>query len=189
MKKLSFLILSVFAVVSVMAQGGKTSVSGKIVDASGEPLIGVSVIVPGSASSIGTATDLDGTFTLSVPANTDEIEVSYIGYKTMTLAVSKGKDTRLGDVMMEMDSQMLEDVVITQSVAVQRKTPVAVSSVDLGYIEEKLGGQEFPEILKSTPGVHTRNRGGGFGDSDINMRGFKSENVAVMINGVPVNDM
>ena len=189
MKKLSFLILSIFATVAVMAQGAKTSVSGKIVDASGEPLIGVSVIVPDAASAIGTATDIDGTFTLAVPAGTDKVEISYIGYKTMYLAVAKDKDTRLGDVIMEMDSQMLEDVVVTQSVAIQRKTPVAVSSVDISFIEEKLGGQEFPEILKSTPGVYATKQGGGYGDSKINMRGFKSENVAVMINGVPVNDM
>ena len=188
MKKLSLMILSLLAVGSVLAQS-KTSVSGKIVDASGEPLIGVSVIVPDAATAIGTATELDGTFTLAVPAGTDKVEISYIGYKTKTLSVSKGRDTRLGDVIMEMDSQMLEDVVVTQSVAIQRKTPVAVSSVDLSFIEEKLGGQEFPEILKSTPGVHVRSRGGGFGDSEINLRGFDNSNIAVMINGVPVNDM
>jgi len=43
--------------------------------------------------------------------------------------------------------------------------------------------------LKSTPGVYATKSGGGFGDGRINMRGFNSENVAVMINGVPVNDM
>jgi len=53
----------------------------------------------------------------------------------------------------------------------------------------KLGGQEFPEILKSTPGVYVTKDGGGFGDAKINMRGFQSANVAVMVNGVPVNDM
>ena len=189
MKKLSFLILSIFATVAVMGQGAKTSVSGKIVDASGEPLIGVSVIVPDADSAIGAATDIDGTFTLAVPAGTDKVEISYIGYKTMTLPLQKGKDTRLGDIIMEMDSQMLDDVVVMQSVAVQRKTPVAVSSVDLDFIEEKLGAQEFPEILKSTPGVYATKQGGGFGDSRINMRGLASANVAIMINGLPINDM
>ena len=44
-----------------------------------------------------------------------------------------------------------------------RKTPVAVSSVPLSFIEEKIGTQEFPEILKSTPGVHANKEGGGCG--------------------------
>lgn len=45
----------------------------------------------------------------------------------------------------------LQDVIVSQSVAVQRKTPVAVSTVTADEITYKLGGQEFPEILKSTP--------------------------------------
>lgn len=53
----------------------------------------------------------------------------------------------------------------------------------------KLGNQEFPEVLKTTPGVWATKDGGGYGDSKINMRGFQAANVAVMINGVPVNDM
>lgn len=56
---------------------------------------------------------------------------------------------------MQPDAVMLSDVTITSSVAVARKTPVAVSTVDPVFIEEKLGSQEFPEILKSTPGVYT----------------------------------
>ena len=70
-----------------------------------------------------------------------------------------------------------------------RKTPVAVSTVDPVFIEERLGSQEFPEILKSTPGVYVTKDGGGFGDSKINIRGFKTENVAMMVNGVPMNGM
>ena len=70
-----------------------------------------------------------------------------------------------------------------------RKTPVAVSTVDPVFIEEKLGSQEFPEILKSTPGIYTTKDGGGYGDAQTRIRGFKSENVAMMINGVPMNGM
>ena len=87
------------------------------------------------------------------------------------------------------DAFALSDVTITSSVAIARKTPVAVSTITPVFIEEKLGTQEFPEILKSTPGVYATKQGGGYGDSKITIRGFKSENVAVMINGVPMNDM
>ena len=78
---------------------------------------------------------------------------------------------------------------VTSSVAKTRQTPVALSQVDALTIETKLGNQEFPEILKTTPGVWATPDGGGFGDAKINMRGFKSENVAVLINGIPINDM
>lgn len=86
----------------------------------------------------------------------------------------------------------LEEIIVKSGVvdvAKDRKTPVAVSTIKAAEIQEKLGSQEFPEILKNTPSVYVTKSGGGFGDSRINIRGFDQKNVAVMINGVPVNDM
>jgi len=88
-------------------------------------------------------------------------------------------------------SKDIEEVVLTgvADIAKDRKTPVAVSTIKEAQIIEKLGNQEFPEILNTTPSVYATKGGGGFGDSRINIRGFDQRNVAVMINGVPVNDM
>ncbi len=85
----------------------------------------------------------------------------------------------------------IEQVVIAgvADIAKDRKTPVAVSTIREAQIQEKLGNQEFPEILNTTPSVYTTKGGGGFGDGRINIRGFANENIAVMINGMPVNDM
>lgn len=88
-------------------------------------------------------------------------------------------------------SKDIEQVVLTgvADIAKDRKTPVAVSTIKEAQIVEKLGNQEFPEILNTTPSVYATKGGGGFGDGRINIRGFANENIAVMINGVPVNDM
>ena len=162
-------------------------VTGMVVDENDQPLIGATVVVPETTQ--GTSTDAGGNFHFSV-RGADAIQVSYLNYKTQTIALTaKTGREDLGTIKMEAEAIAMEDVVITQSVAVQRRTPVAVSTVAASEIEFKLGGQEFPEILKSTPGVYVTKDGGGYGDSKINMRGFKSANVAVMINGVPVNDM
>ncbi|MBF5026856.1 TonB-dependent receptor [Planobacterium oryzisoli] len=85
----------------------------------------------------------------------------------------------------------IEQVVLTgvADIARDRKTPVAVSTIREAVIVERLGNQEFPEILNTTPSVYATKSGGGFGDSRINVRGFDQRNTAVMINGVPVNDM
>lgn len=85
----------------------------------------------------------------------------------------------------------IEQVVLTgvADIAKDRKTPVAVSTIKEAQIVDKLGNQEFPEILNTTPSVYATKGGGGFGDSRINVRGFDQRNTAVMINGVPVNDM
>ena len=74
-------------------------------------------------------------------------------------------------------------------VAKERKTPVAISTIKASEIQERLGNREFPEIAKSTPSVYVTKAGGGYGDGRINIRGFDAINIAVLINGQPVNDM
>ncbi len=183
-----FLLIAVMAVCSVSAFAQTTTVKGQLVDAeTGEPLVGAAVMVEGTSQ--GSVTDVDGYFKQSVAANATLV-FKYVGYKDLKQkVVRKGASVDLGVIKMQPDAVMLNDVVITSSVAVARKTPVAVSNVPMGFIEEKLGTQEFPEILKSTPGVHANKDGGGYGDSEIYMRGFDNSNIAVMVNGVPMNDM
>jgi len=85
----------------------------------------------------------------------------------------------------------IEQVVLTgvADIAKDRKTPVAVSTIKEAQIVQRLGNQEFPEILTSTPSIYATKGGGGFGDGRVNIRGFDTNNTAVMVNGVPVNDM
>lgn len=83
----------------------------------------------------------------------------------------------------------IEGITITAPRGTARQTPVAISNVDARQIDETLGAQEFPEILNTTPGVYATKNGGAHGDGKLNLRGFQSANVAVMVNGVPVNDM
>ena len=75
---------------------------------SGEPLIGVSVIVKGQAT-VGTITDFDGNFVLDIPTGKGMLEVSYIGYKTQTVTI--GKNTQI-TIKMEPDTQALEEVFV-----------------------------------------------------------------------------
>ena len=152
--------LSLFAsavVLTTAAAMANYTCRGTIVDDQGEPLIGATISVPGSK--VATATDLEGNFSLSVPDNAKEIHVEYIGFKPATVKAS----ANIGTVTLSVETQMLKDVVVTQSVARTRKTPVAVSSIDQATIEVKLGNQEFPEVLKTTPGVWATKDGGGFG--------------------------
>lgn len=168
---------------------GQTKVTGTIVDAeNGEPIVGAAVIVDGTSN--GSVSDIDGKFAFSIDGNQAKIRVSYLGYEEQAFSFkAKGEVTDLGVIKLNAAWVDLGDVTITSSIAVSRKTPVAMSSLDATIVEEKLSTQEFPEVLKSTPGVYATKQGGGFGDSRINMRGFSSANIAVMVNGVPVNDM
>ena len=181
-------MVAMLSVCSTLAFAQTTIVRGQLVDSeTSEPLVGATVMVEGTTQ--GSITDYDGYFEQSV-ATGGTLVFKYVGYKDLTRKITqKGASADLGVIEMDPDAVMLKDVVVTSSVAVARKTPVAVSTIQPVFIEEKLGTKEFPEILKSTPGVYATKQGGGFGDSRINMRGFESENIAVMINGVPMNDM
>ena len=180
------LLIAVLAMVGTASAVAQSTLRGKVVDAeTGEPLIGATVSVGG----INAATDIDGVFVVKGVKPDAPVSIQYIGFKTKTVKASPRSRGELGTVRLETDGRTLSDVIVTSQIAVARKTPVAVSSVPMSFIEEKIGTQEFPEILKSTPGVHANKEGGGYGDSEIYMRGFDNANIAVMVNGVPMNDM
>lgn len=182
-----FLLATMLIIGGTATAFAQTIVKGRVVDAdTEEPLIGATVTAGGTSQ--GGVTDIDGQFTQKV-ANNATVVIKYLGYKEYTKKVTQQGTVDLGVIKLTADAIALNDVTITSSVAIARKTPVAVSTIDPVFIEEKLGTQEFPEILKSTPGIYATKQGGGFGDAKVNMRGFKTENIAVMVNGVPMNDM
>ena len=156
---------------------------GTVVDETGEPIVGASVVVT-NGQPLGT-TDIDGKFSVTAPDAVKTLTISFIGYKDAVVPARP----EMGTITLEPKTEMLADVVVTQSLAKTRQTPVALSQINSMDIDLKLGTQELPEILKTTPGVWATKDGGGFGDAKINMRGFQGPNVAVMVNGIPVNDM
>ncbi|AVR44965.1 TonB-dependent receptor [Christiangramia fulva] len=186
MRKL--LLLAMFlASATIFAQG---TVTGTVIDSGlDSPLPGANVKVVGTNT--GAITDFDGKFSLNVNQVSGKIEISFVGYKTKTIDFSVSGGTQdLGKIMLDPDAGALDEILVTAySLAIDRKTPVAVSNIKASDIALKLGTQEFPEILKTTPGIYATRQGGGYGDSRVNIRGFESENVAVLINGIPVNDM
>jgi len=174
---------------SAFAQTG--TISGKVMDADyGDPLIGANVVIKGT--SIGATTDFNGNFTIqNAPAGDRTLVISFIGFKEteIEVTVNGGQNTEIGEIKLESSAMGLKEIEVVASVAIDRKTPVAVSTIKRDFILEKASNQEFPELVKTTPGVYATKTGGGYGDSRINVRGFNSVNVAVLINGVPVNDM
>ena len=181
--KVMFFAVTLMFSAFTMAQ---STVTGTVVDSETKtPLLGVNIIESGTSN--GTSSDFDGKFSLTTKSSNTTVVLSYVGFLDQEFEISGNKN--LGEVVLQPSEFNLQEVSIIASVAVDRKTPVAVSTIRAKDIELKLGTQEFPEVLKSTPGVYATKSGGGYGDGRINLRGFSSENVAVMINGVPVNDM
>jgi outer membrane cobalamin receptor len=191
MKQRILLTLGALLLCATWAFAQTGSIEGTVVDGeSGEAVPGANVVVKGTV--IGSITNEQGKFSVNnVPTGDITLMISFIGYATheLPLTIAEGSTTNAGEISIQTESVGLSEVMVIASVAIDRKTPVAVSTVKFAQIEEKASNLEFPELLKSTPGVYTTKSGGGYGDSRVNIRGFSSVNVAVLINGIPVNDM
>jgi len=166
----------------------QTIVKGTVIDAqTSERLVGASVFEKGTTN--GVVTDLDGSFEFKLDNGAHTIKVTFIGYRSTEKNIKADKSILdLGVIKLQSAQIGLEGVNVISSYAVDRKTPVALSSLKTLEIEENLSSQELPEVLNRTPGVYATKGAGGYGDSRINIRGFDQRNIAVMINGVPVND-
>jgi len=165
----------------------QTKLTGKVVDEYNQALPGADVIIKGTTQ--GTSSDFDGNFTLETSDTAGTLNVSFMGYNAKSLTFSGSQD--FGNVQLMPSAESLSEVVIVgvADIAKDRETPVAVSTIKATEIVEKLGSQELPELLNATPSVYATKQGGGYGDARINIRGFDQRNTAVMINGMPVNDM
>ena len=151
-----------------------------------KPLVGANVVIDGTE--LGGVTDSEGKFTIETGSGTFDVTASYIGYVTLTKSVT------VGDIVASVSFNLETDVVAMTALEVlasraDKTTPVAYTTVDKEEMEIRLGSQDIPMILNTTPSVYATGQGGGAGDARINVRGFNQRNVAVMINGVPQNDM
>jgi len=161
------------------------SVSGVVADEAGSPLAGANVVVEGT--DLGAASQEDGTYSIKLDAGSYTVTASVIGYKSSTASVDVSGDVTL-DFGLSVSAVGMSALEVLASRADER-TPVAHTTVDKAEMEFRLGSQDVPMALNMTPSVYATQQGGGAGDARINVRGFNQRNVAVMINGVPQNDM
>ncbi len=190
-KLVKHLLASIMMLAGILAfaQG---KVIGTVIDGeTNEPLPGANVILKGT--NYGTATDFDGKFVVEAPAGDYELWISYVGYEDKTIAVKieDRKTKNLGSIKLNPSAEALGEIVIVgvADIAKERETPVAQTTLKAIEIQESIGSKELPEVLNYTPSVYATKQGGGWGDARINVRGFDQRNTAVLINGMPVNDM
>lgn len=173
---------------SVQKQTGKrTKVTGKVVDAKGEPVIGATIKEQGTSN--GTITDFDGNFSLDVFSNS-LLEVSYVGYKSQQLrADANGKL----NVTLKEDTEVLDEVVVT-ALGIKREQKA------LSYNVQKVGGEDLTTVKSSNlmsslsgkvAGVNINmSSAGAGGASRVVMRGTKSlgdnNNALYVVDGVPL---
>ena len=165
-------------------------VSGRVTDASGQPIIGASVIVRGTT--LGVSTDVDGRFSLEVPAPaaSQTLEVSYLGYETASIPV--GSRTSFAVTLQESSSE-IESVVVT-ALGIKREEKA------LSYNVQQVGAEDITTVkdanfMNSLSGkvagvtINASSSGVG-GATKVVLRGNKSisqsSNALYVIDGIPM---
>ena len=176
---------------SAGAQETKT-IKGMVRDVTGEPLIGASVIEKGTNN--GVITDVDGNFTLTVPADAT-LSIAYMGYATREIHLAKRKKQGELRVTLREDSQQLKEVVVT-AMGIKKDTKrlgYAVSTIESDEIV-KAGATNFASAMYGkAPGIRiTQTQGGSAGAVSINVRGLTSitgnNQPLIILDGVPIRN-
>ena len=176
---------------SAGAQETKT-IKGMVRDVTGEPLIGASVIEKGTNN--GVITDVDGNFTLTVPADAT-LSIAYMGYATREIHLAKRKKQDDLRVTLREDSQQLKEVVVT-AMGIKKDTKrlgYAVSTIESDEIV-KAGATNFASAMYGkAPGIRiTQTQGGSAGAVSINVRGLTSitgnNQPLIILDGVPIRN-
>lgn len=182
--KAAFLLTAICLSINVSAQS--RSVSGTVTDEVGDPMIGVSVNVPGQ--SVGVSTDIDGNYKISLPAGQNQLQFAYVGYKSQTLAVN---GNRL-DVQLLPASEVLQEMVVI-GYGTQKKEDLTGSIASVSEKDFNQGVISSPEELINgkIAGVQITNSGGSPNSSStIRVRGGASLNASndplIVLDGVPM---
>lgn len=172
----------------VSTNAGTVIVKGTVVDENGEPVVGASVVEPGTTR--GTSTDINGNFSLKVSSNAN-IQVSFIGYKTVTRKASDNLKIKLAN-----DNALLDEVVVV-GYGQQKKVNLtgAVTNVDLDKTLTSRPEKDVTKALQgAVPGLTILNSSGDINsEPTIQIRGVGSLNGTgaplIVVDGVPVEDL
>lgn len=174
----------------IVAQAGRT-IKGLVTDAHGEPLIGCNVVVVGKSA--GVITDIDGQFTLNVPADAKQIKISYIGYVDQIVNLHDRSDFK---IVLKEDNNALEEVVVV-GYGTQKKATLtgAVEQISGQVLESRAITNVGAALQGATPGLVVTRLSSRPGNEGLNfqIRGATSVNGGkplIIVDGIPVlNDV
>ena len=161
--------------------------SGTIRSETGVPLMGATIKINNSED--GGASDSDGYFQITTMKSSGNITVSYLGHTPEIRAFTQSTDFEV--IVLKSDYESIDEIVIngTTDLSTDRITAVATTTMRSKAILLIAPNKELPEILNATPSIYATKSGGGLGDARINIRGFNQNNIAILLNGIPMNDM
>ncbi len=194
MKKVAAMCLGMMLLFAItpplaIAQNGDYEVNGVVVDASGAPMVGVSIVEQGTVR--GTTTDIDGRYALAVTGPNSVVEVSFIGYKTVTRVASSAD---LKQVVLEEDLTSLDEVIVIGYGTVKKNDATgSVVTVKADQLNKGMVSSPADMLRGKSAGVVITSGDGAPGSkSTIRIRGGSSLNASndplIIIDGLPVTN-
>ncbi|AUC21809.1 TonB-dependent receptor [Polaribacter sejongensis] len=182
MKKITFFL---FLFAGIFANAQSLTLKGKVVDEHNESLPGATILV--KENNKGTSTDFDGKFQLNLLKGDYTIQVSYIGYNTVSKEISLDKNKEIEFTLVP-NATVLEEVLVS-AVRVNADVPVTFSNLSKKEIATRNLGQDIPILLNYMPSVvSSSDAGAGVGYTYMSVRGSNGERINVTVNGIPYND-
>lgn len=176
------------ASVTVAAPQQKVTVSGQVLDETGEPLAGVHISIKGTQA--GSITDMDGYFSIDAsPGQSVILHISYIGYAPLEVLATPGTPVR---VVMREDAEVLDEVVVTGYATIRKSAFAGSASVVKMNDKADVPVSDFKSLLQgSAPGIQLSSSTGALGaETKVTIRGLGSFNASTsplyVIDGVPV---
>ena len=165
----------------------KYTITGKVIEDSGEPIIGANVIVKGTTN--GMMTDMDGNFHLEVTDKKVTLMVSYIGYASQEVVATPGKPM---SIILKVDNNLLDEVIVTGYGTFKKSAYAGSASIVKTDAVKDVPNASFQQMLEgAAPGVSVNTGSGIPGSStSIRIRGMGSFNASnsplYVVDGVPV---
>ena len=183
-KRLTLFFVSLFLCVG--AALAQTKVSGTVLSQEdGQPIIGAAVKVVGTST--GMLTDVNGRFSVALPAGKDQLEISYLGYESKTLKAKNGMR-----VFLKADAQLVDEVIVV-AFGQQKKSAITGSAavVNSEDLKKHTVSNVTNALAGAVPGLQLRGSSGapGAGNASINIRGISSlysdTTPLVIVDGAP----
>lgn len=179
------LVLTILNVLNVHAQN--KNVSGTVLDNSGQPVIGASIVVVGQ-SKLGTVTDIDGKFSIAIPATSKKIEVSYIGMVSQVIEAKTGTPMKI--IMKDNMKDLDEVVVIGYGVVKKRDLTGSMTSIKSEDIVATPTTNALESLQGKVAGLDMTKSSGQTGSGlSFSIRGNRSLNASntplIIVDGIP----
>jgi len=186
-QRVLMLFACIFASVT-MAMAQSSRVSGVVVEESGEPVIGASVLIDGT--SMGAVTNIDGQFVIdNVPSTATQLTISYVGFQTQKVTITRGREMR---IVLRMDAEMLDEVMVVAYGTTKRSAFTgSAMEVKTEDIAAHVTSSATNALVGKVAGVQATSSGGPGSAPTIRIRGIgsyaASSTPLYIIDGVPMD--